>query len=43
MATKLGKVVTYYEKLPSIKIYTPLNMWPCNKSKTFIQHYHLTL
>ena len=36
MATKLGKVATYYEKFPPIKLYTPLNTWPCNKSKTFI-------
>ena len=27
MTTKLGKVVTYYEKLPLIKPYNPLNTW----------------
>lgn len=28
MATKLGKAVTYYEKLPPIKSYNPLNKLP---------------
>ena len=25
---KLGRVVTYYEKLPPLKSYDPLIMWP---------------
>ena len=28
MATKCGKVVTYYKKLQPIKSHNPLNMWP---------------
>ena len=27
MATKLGKVVTYYKKLDPIKSHSPLNTW----------------
>ena len=27
MAIKLGKVVTYYQKLQPIKIHNPLNTW----------------
>ena len=27
MATKFGKVVTYYKKIEPIKSYNPLNMW----------------
>ena len=27
MATKLGKVVTYYENVPPNKLHNPLNTW----------------
>ena len=27
--TKIGKVVTYYEKLQPIKSHNPLNTWSC--------------
>ena len=29
MATKLGKLVTYYAKIPPIKSKKLLNTWPC--------------
>ena len=32
IATKLGRVVTFNEELPSIKSENPLIMWSCNFS-----------
>ena len=29
MDTKLGKVVTSYEKLPPTKLHNPLKTWSC--------------
>ena len=40
MTTKLGKVVTYYEKLPLIKPYNPLNMWSRDRLKTYHHYYN---
>ena len=40
MTNKLGKVVTYYEKLPLIKPYNPLNMWSRDRLKTYHHYYN---
>ena len=38
MATKFGKVSTYYKEIQTIKSHNPLNTWSCE----VYGHYHNT-
>ena len=45
MDIKLGKVLTYSERLPSLKPYEPwlrAHMWPPDNLKNFYFHYQKT-
>ena len=43
MATKLGKVLTYHEELPFIKLLDPSGfVRPCDILNTLYLHLHLT-
>ena len=43
MATKLGTMVTYLDKLLPIKSYDPLIMWSCNITWQIKNHYISTI
>ena len=39
IVTKLGRVMSYYERLPSLKSYNPLITWSCEITQQTKNHY----